>query len=165
MIARHAKSPCCSSQIRRFGKRRRQCAKCKKTWSIRPKKRGRPKRRTSRRVIERALLSRYTLRQLAEQRGMLSTPALLYRFRAALTKFLEQPPKPRMPDGPLVLLADGMRFKFAGKPWVLYLTAIKPCSGKTALFFDPMLIIGLEGAWRWERVFSLSLNWTLCRLN
>jgi len=85
---------------------------------------------------------------------MLSAPTLRYRFRAALTKFLKQPRRRHLPQGPLVLLADGMRFQFAGKPWVLYLTAIKPCSGKTALFFDPMLIIGREGAIRWEQAFA-----------
>jgi len=156
--------PCCASKIRRFGKRRRQCAQCNKTWSIRPKRRGRPKRRTSRAVIERALLSRYTLRQLAEQRGMLSAPTLRYRFRAALLKFVAQPRRLHLPGGPLILLADGMRFQFAGRPWVLYLTAVKSCSGKTALFFDPLLIIGREGAWRWERVFAVIPKDILCRI-
>jgi len=155
MIARHAKSPCCGSKIRRFGRRRRQCANCKKTWSIRPKKRGRPKRRTGLNVLKRALLSRYTLRQLAEQRGMLSAPTLRYRFRGALARFFKRPRNYKIPGGRLVLLADGMRFQFAGKPWVLYLTALKACAGANALFLDPLLIPGREGATRWEQVFAV----------
>jgi len=154
MIARHAKSPCCGGKVRRFGRRRRQCAQCKKTWSIRPRKRGRPKRRTSLTVLKRALLSRYTVRQLAEQRGMLSAPNLRHRFRGALARFVARPCDNKIPDGPLVLLADGMRFKFAGKLWVLYLTALKPCASEKALFLDPLLFAGGEAATRWRRAFA-----------
>jgi len=39
-------------------------------------------------------------------------------------------------------------------PWVLYLTALKPCSGKTAVFLDPMLLPGQEGATRWRQAFE-----------
>jgi DNA primase large subunit len=51
-------------------------------------------------------------------------------------------------------LADGLRFHFAKRPWVLYLTAVKSCAGKTAVFFDPLLLHGKEGAFRWEQVFQ-----------
>ena len=37
----HAKSPCCSADAVRFGKRRKQYAEYKKTWRIRKKQRGR----------------------------------------------------------------------------------------------------------------------------
>src|ERR1700690_3004668 len=123
MVARHAKSPCCGCKVRRFGGRRRQCSDCKKTWSIRKKKRGRPRIRPRNAVIERTLLGRYTLRQLAKERGLLSAPTLRYRFRQALVRFVELPRQYRVPNEPLILLADGMRFQFAGKPWVLYLMA------------------------------------------
>ena len=165
MIARHAKSPCCGAKVRRFGRRRRQCAQCKKTWSIRPRKRGRPKRRTSLTVLKRALLSRYTVRQLAEQRGMLSAPNLRHRFRGALARFVARPCSRQIPEGPLVLLADGMRFQFAGKPWVLYLTALKSCASASALFLDPLLLPGREGASRWLQAFAAIPNGAKSRIS
>jgi hypothetical protein len=47
-----------------------------------------------------------------------------------------------------------MRFQFSGKPWVLYLTALKSCAGTNALFLDPLLVLGKEGATRWEQAFA-----------
>ena len=85
---------------------------------------------------------------------MLSAPALRYRFRRALARYTKGQRTYRIPHGPLVLLADGMRFQFAGKPWVLYLTALKPCLGANAIFLDPLLIPGKEGAMRWEQAFA-----------
>ena len=73
---------------------------------------------------------------------------------ARLWCVVELPRQYRVPNEPLILLADGMRFQFAGKPWVLYLMAVRPCSGKTALFLDPCLIPGQEGARRWERALQ-----------
>lgn len=155
MITKHTKSPCCDSKISRFGKRRRQCTKCKKTWSIRKKKRGRPNLRINNNLIKRVLVDRYTVRQLAERRGMISVPTARYRFRKSVSSFITSPRIFPIRNGPLLLLADGMRFQFKEKIWVLYLTAIKPCNEAIAYFLDPILIPGNEGASRWEHVFAV----------
>lgn len=91
---------------------------------------------------------------------MLTAPTLRYRFRGALTRFVGLPRNYRMPRGPLILLADGMRFQFVGKPWVLYLRALKPCAGASALFLDPVLAAGRERATQWEQVFA-DMPWRL----
>jgi hypothetical protein len=101
-----------------------------------------------------ALLNKYTLRQLAQRRARLALPTFRYRFRQALHRFVTRPGPQQIPRGPLVLLADGLWFQFEGKPWVLYLTALKPCAGKAAFFLDPLLIAGKEGATRWEQAFA-----------
>ena len=105
-------------------------------------------------LLNEALLNRYTLRQLARRRAGLALPTFRYRFRQALHRFVERRGPKRIPHGALVLLADGLWFRFAGKPWVLYLTALKPCAGKSAFFLDPLLIAGKEGATRWEQAFA-----------
>ena len=154
MITLHAKSPCCGATVRRFGQRRRQCTQCHQTWRIRVKKRGRPQTRIHVEVLHKVLLRRFTLCQLLERRSTLSLPAFRYRFRQTLQRFVKQKPVHQIPQGPLILLADGMRFKFSGKVWVLYLTALKSCHRKEAVFLDPLLISGMEGAKRWEQVFA-----------
>jgi len=53
-----------------------------------------------------------------------------------------------------VLLADGLWFEFDGVPWVLYLTALKPCRGNYATFLDPLLLPGKEGASRWQQALA-----------
>lgn len=154
MKSKHAKSPCCAARIRRFGPRRRQCLLCKRTWTVRPKRRGRPRHRIPVTLLNEALLNKYTLRQLAQRRARVALPTFRYRFRQALHRFVTRPSPKQIPRGPLVLLADGLWFQFEGKPWVLYLTALKPCAGKSAFFLAPLLIAGKEGATRWEQAVA-----------
>lgn len=151
---KHANSPCCRARIWRFGPRRRQCFRCRRTWTIRTKRRGRPRYRSSALNLKKVFLEGYTLRQLASRRSPLSLAGRHYRFRQALQRLVSGSGFRRLPAGPLVLLADGLWFKFAGKHWVLYLTALKSCSGNTAHFLDPVLLMGSEGASKWERVFT-----------
>lgn len=159
MNTKHAKSPCCHTLIHRFGKRRRQCCSCKRTWSIRPKKRGRPPVRmsSSREVLNQVLLEKFTLQQLVSKRPQLSLSSFRHRFRQILRRFVDSSvshQKRVIPQGPLILLADGLWFNFKNKHWILYLIALKACHGKTAVFLDPILIPGREGASKWRQVFA-----------
>jgi len=128
MKTKHAKSPCCHAQFYRFGHRRRQCSSCKKTWSIRPKKRGRPNARISSNILNQVFLEKYTLSQLIQRRPSLRLLNLRHRFRQVLNRFVTAPSPQELPSGPLILLADGLWFHFHGKPWILYLTALRSSS-------------------------------------
>lgn len=96
----------------------------------------------------------FTLSQLSSRRGGVALPAYRYRFRQALQRFVARPSPQTIPRGPLVLLADGLWFQFERVPWVLYLTALKPCKGNYAVFLDPLLFPGKEGASRWQQAFA-----------
>ena len=154
MPPQHAKSPCCGDWIRRFGQRRRQCRRCKKTWSIRPKKRGRPSKPAPDSALSDVFLKRYSLQHLAIRRPGLKLPAFRKRFRQTLHRFVSRPSRTTLPEGPLVLLMDGLWFRFGGKPWVLYLIALKSCREQTATFLDPVIIEGKEGAFKWEQAVA-----------
>lgn len=84
----------------------------------------------------------------------MALPAYRYRFRQALRRFVRRPSPQKVPHGPLVLLADGLWFEFDGIPWVLYLTALKPCRANHATFLDPLLLPGREGATRWQQAVA-----------
>lgn len=94
------------------------------------------------------------MRQLRSRRKGIALPAYRYRFRQALRRFLARRSPQQIPRGPLVLLADGLWFEFDGRPWVLYLTALKSCAGTHAVFLDPQLFPGKEGASRWQQVVA-----------
>lgn len=96
----------------------------------------------------------FTLGQLFSKRPGVALPAYRYRFRQALHRFVARPSPQKIPRGPLVLLADGLWFQFEGVPWVLYLTALKPCRGNYATFLDPLLLPGREGATRWQQALA-----------
>lgn len=154
MKTKHAKSPCCNVKIYKFGHRRRQCSACKRTWSIRKKKRGRPRIRIQSDVLKQVFLEKYTLNHLAKRRSAIGLANFRYRFRQTLERFVEYPSPQKLPSGPLVLLADGIWFRFRKRRWILHLMALKSCSDNTAVFLDPILRLGNEGKSGWEQVFS-----------
>jgi hypothetical protein len=81
-------------------------------------------------------------------------PAFRHRFRQTLRRFVARPCPRKIPSGPLILVADGLWFFFRDQPWILYLAALKPCSGETAIFLDPLLLPGKEGITRWHQVVA-----------
>src|SRR5262245_30468668 len=56
--------------------------------------------------------------------------------------------------GPLVLILDGLYFRFRGKDWVLYMMALKPCHRARAVFLDPVLQPGRENMQGWSHAFT-----------
>jgi hypothetical protein len=153
MNSLHAKSPCCRAKIHRFGSRRRQCSRCKRTWSIRRKKRGRKRWRNSPGLLEAILVQGRSLKSLAPRPG-LTQQAMGHRWRQTLRRFVFRPRVLRLPRGPLVLILDGLYFRFRGKDWVLYVMAVKPCHQNRAIFLDPVLLAGRENMQGWSQAFT-----------
>jgi hypothetical protein len=149
----HAKSPCCRAKIYHFGSRRRQCSQCKRTWRIRKKRRGRKPRRVRTGVLKAVLLDGRTLKTLAPRYGI-TDRGLSRRFRRSLQSFVSRPRALRVPRGPLILVLDGLYFRFRGKDWVLYQMAVKPCHQNRAVFLDPVLRKGRENMQGWSQAIA-----------
>ena len=154
MATQHAKSPCCRGRINRFGKRRRQCGICKRTWRIRQKQRGRKRKRLADQLLHRILLERHTIVQ--EQRRLhISRNAIAERYANAMRATARKPYFiESLPGGQYALLGDGLYFKFKRREWVMYLMAVKPVRGKKACFLDPVLLEGRECYERWIRAIA-----------
>lgn len=158
MAPKHAKSPCCGAPVRRFGKRRRQCTDCKRTWRIRRKKRGRPRSRHATALLGRILIGGHTLKQEARHLPRLGRSGIARRFEHALCAFVASA-SPRLPRGPYVLVVDGVYFKFERREWVLYLMALKPLHSCQMYFLDPVLEKGREMIEAWyEAVDTIPLQ-------
>ena len=153
MHSLHAKSPCCSAKIYHFGSRRRQCSHCNRTWRIRNKRRGRKPRRAYPQSLKAVFLDGRTLKTLAPRYG-LTHQGLSRRFRRELRKFGARSRRVRLPTGPLILVLDGLYFRFRGKDWVLYVMALKPCHQNRAIFLDPVLLPGRENMQGWSQAFT-----------
>lgn len=149
MTTQHAKSLCCRGRINRFGKRRRQCGICKRTWSIREKRRGRKRKRIAVGLLNRILLERHTIAH--EERYLrLSRNAIAERYANAMRTITAQPYSIQsLPRGLYALIVDGLYFKFRRREWVMYLMAVKPTRGRKAYFLDPVLLEGRECYERW----------------
>ena len=149
----HAKSRCCRAKIYHFGSRRRQCSQCKRTWRVRKKRRGRKPRRARAGVLKAVLLDGRTLKTLAPRYG-LTDRGLSRRFRRSLRSFVSRPRALRVPRGPLVLVLDGLYFRFGGKDSVLYQMGVKPCHLNRAIFLDPVLLPGRENLRGWSQAIA-----------
>jgi hypothetical protein len=149
----HANSPCCRAKIYHFGSRRRQCSQCNRTWTIRKKRRGRKPQRARPGVLKAVLLDGRTLKTLAPRYG-LTPQGLSWRFRRTLRQFASRSRTLRLRRGPLVLVLDGLYFRFRRKDWVLYQMAVKPCHHNRAFFLDPVLLPGRENLRGWSQAIA-----------
>lgn len=154
MAPRHAKSACCGASVRRFGKRRRQCTRCKRTWSIRKKRRGPKPKRTARALLSRILVDGQTLKEEARHFGSLGQSGIARRFEKELRSFVAEP-APRLPRRPYALVIDGVYFTFERREWVLYLMALKPAHSHRMYFLDPVLVKGRERLGVWDETFDV----------
>src|SRR5262245_25383655 len=103
----HAKSPCCRAAIRHFGGKRRQCRACLRTWTLRPRRRGRPKRRINKLLLRRVMQGHLLVR-LADPKFQLTPQTLSARFRKDADDFLEARWPKWYPPGRLVLISDAL---------------------------------------------------------
>ncbi len=80
-----------------------------------------------------------------------SVEAIRQRCRIGCRELVDARSLPDLPPGtdPLVLVADGLWFRFKRKTWVAYNMAVKPTGTQTAYFLDPVMLAGREDAKNW----------------
>lgn len=147
----HLKSPCCQEIVQRFGGKRRRCAGCGKTWTIRPKKRGRKSIRRFKNPVTEILSQGITLTSWAS-RHHISQANASQQFHRALAKFNSKPNI--IPSGPYILLTDGLWFIFRKQNWVMFLLALKPLKEHQAYFLDPVLLPEGESYENWTSALA-----------
>ncbi len=149
----HLKSPCCQENIQHFGGKRRKCAGCGRTWTVRPKRRGRKSiRRFKNPVVE--IFGQGTTLTAWAKHHQLTVSNASRQFQRSLTKFLNKSAKLVMPPGPYVLLVDGLWFIFKKQKWAMFLLALKPVSKNKAYFLDPVLLVGGESYENWTMALA-----------
>jgi hypothetical protein len=144
-------SRCCGSVIWRIGSRRRQCSRCLRTWRVWKNKRGRRPRKNHERLLNQVFREKRSLTQLAKTQGF-TRQAFSYRFLQALSRDLSRGRRPSasLSSDRLILVADGLWFRFRNRPWVLYQMALRPVESNTAMLIDPLLLRGRETKAGWE---------------
>lgn len=151
----HEKSSCCGAAVRRFGGKRRQCVKCRKTWSIHPRRRGRKLKRGSCirviRYLTNARISSYA-------RAALSHTAA-DRFEADLRRsrdlFLRTSAWRTLPnEPPLIAVADAFVKCIRGRWYTLYLILIRRSVETHAVIAPLLLLPGTETHAGWQDAFG-----------
>lgn len=151
----HAKSSCCEAKIVRFGERRKQCTKCRRTWRTRKKKRGRKQKRVSKYIVAKYFSN--TLPSFygkAKERGKKSDSDE-YRLQKSRDLFIRTTAWPILPeDGPLILVADAKRKKVRGKMTTVYIILVRAISDTTAFVHRPHIETENETVAGWDRAFD-----------
>ena len=155
MGTQRAKSPCCSVKFIRFGNRRRQCSKCKKTWRIRQKKRGQKTKYESEdfviKYLDRKVPTLYTLAKIKNS----SARQLRLKLRRSLFTFVHNNPWPSIPDAkPLIALADGMIININQTTYTFYFILLREINTKKAIITKPYIRRGTEVAQGWYEAFN-----------
>ncbi|MAG44518.1 hypothetical protein CL633_01380 [bacterium] len=149
----HAKSPCCGVKIYRFGNRRRQCPGCKKTWSIRQKKRGRKQIRVHPVLEKIAFASQESLRHKAK-RLKKSRELIRRRHARSIDNLLKKIPKPVPPKGNLIAIIDGLSTRFKKREYTVYLILLRSIKSNKAIAMEPVFLEGHERISDWETAFN-----------
>lgn len=153
----HEKSPCCRGQIYLFGARRRQCSLCKKTWRVWKKKRGRRKNRYSFKT-----LFQYFEGKLI--RSKLEHRTLSARLRNILKKFNDRTPWPMIPEGPLIVIADGLIEFIEKKIHCVYFVLVRSIFSSQAIILPPYIQSEKETCAGWQKTFASIPNNVLNRI-
>lgn len=161
----HEKSPCCRGKVLRFGKRRRQCKLCKKTWRAWQKKLGRKQNRASpefaKKYLKREIVSLYVL----ARSGRKTESKLKHKLKKSLDKFLRStrwlaPPS----NEPVIIIADAMIITIGKQPHAIYFVLLKPINSNKAVIAEPHIKKGTESWLGWQETFSKLPTTTLASI-
>lgn len=155
MMNHHVKSPCCRASVIRFGKRRRQCTICRKTWRIRLKRRGRKATRVSAQRVSQYLRHELpSLYALARASGKHREALRIQLIRSRET-FLDETPWPLLPtDTPVILIADAMVCEIEGAWLTVYLMLVRRAGESQAFIHQPYIAAGTETPMGWHAAFA-----------
>ena len=141
----HEKSPCCQEKIIKYGRRRRQCIGCCRTWRVWIKRRGRKQRRPSLKTVGMYLSSR-----LSNNRHD-SGPKRSARLRKNLTIFNQKVFWPDIPiENDLILIGDAFLQTFNDSYWTIFCFLVRSADSDKAIILPPVIRKGNEhsdGGW------------------
>ena len=146
----HAKTPCCKGKIINFGKRRRQCVLCKKTWRIRIKKRGRKIKRPQTKTLICYLKNKTaTLSSMSERKNS-SRGKIQNRTKRNLDFFLKNYCWEEIPANcNLIIIADAM-IKYIENEWyTFYFVLVRDVNSNKAIILPPYIQKGRETCDGW----------------
>ncbi len=148
-----ANGACTHPKWIKFGGRRRQCVACKKTWTVRAKKRG-PKPLKHRVTnLERTFVEKLTLVQQSHRTNT-SANGLSKRHAKSLMSLCDKPWLHTLPTGSLILVMDAVWFPIDGEQHTLYLTGFRAIENETLHFLPPILRLGHESQKEWREILN-----------
>ena len=127
MNKKHGKSPCCRERVRRFVERRRQCSRCKRTWRVWERKRGRKKLRVNKNLVHRFIRNRLLPTRPERTTGKKTRNKNQYRLsQSRHSCFLNCPWKKLPRNGKFIAVADALIKRVGRKRHTWYFVLVRP---------------------------------------
>lgn len=146
-------SDCGHVRVYGHGARRRRCADCGATWTIRAKRRGRRPRKRRAALVAQTFTRPYTLTERARGAGT-SVRVWQQRHAAALRILTARPWPHHAPHGDLILVLDALWHTVDGEEWTTYLLGLRAVAGEDLVFLRPILRPGHESQEQWREVIG-----------
>lgn len=141
----------------RLGKRRRQCGLCKKTWTPRPRRRGRRRKRSRPHFSYQVVRENRSLRGIAETRGV-GREYVRRNFHRSLDLLLslklKPPEKLLTKTGNLLIIADAIFAKCSGEEIAIIFVYLRPVSRDIATLASIITERGGESECFWDKAIS-----------
>ena len=147
----HEESHSCIRSAWIHSERRRRCALCKKTWTLRKKRRGRRRSPPDRNLLKKIFVERQRLKQIASVRlHRISSSGASRRLKRAMGRKEEKAIARGFNAPSYILLIDALWYRFGDQRYTLYLRALRRMNGHTARFLPPLLLSGKESLTGWQ---------------
>lgn len=153
------KSKCCKAKVIKHGGKRRQCKACKRTWSVKKRKRGRKAKRISKKYVDKVFKDNMYVKNI-EKTSKLKTKNIYKRFKKSLESFATEENKPHIKGDGFIFIIDAKSKYFKNKTnfqkelWTIYSIVVKPIDSNEGHILDPILRKGKESATNWIRIFK-----------
>lgn len=149
---------CRHHAVHGHGPRRRRCADCGTTWTVRAKRRGRKPRKHRTAIVRRTFTHQQTV--VARAAATRIDADTWRKHHAATLRILLARAWPhRPPHGNLILILDALWHTIDGEEWTTYLLGLRAIDGEEIVFLRPILRPGHESQEQWrEAVGTIPKN-------
>lgn len=154
MLKKHLKSACCRAHVIQYGGKRRQCVSCRRTWTVRPKRRGRKRFRAPVDLIERYFSGSISSIRSFAKRNHWDRDRAQQKIRRSLVRYAAKHKNDwfaSIPiDGKLVAIADAIWHRLDGEKITIFIILLRPINSNNAIILPPIFVSGHEDGKGWE---------------
>lgn len=149
------KSLCCGVVVWRFGKRRRRCSLCKKTWRAHFRRQGRKQKRQRPRFSLRVITENRSLRSLAENDHS-GREKIRKRFHRSLESLIRISSRISLSKNePLIAIADALHTHCEKHDIIIPIILLRPVNSEEAKLELLDALNGGESERNWRRAFKM----------
>lgn len=145
----------CGGIIIRWGGRRRRCGRCKATWSMWKRRRGRRRKRVAVTLVHQYVRRELPSLSIAAQKRAQSKDQLQRSLKQSREFFVTDTQWPTIYSGNrLIVIADAVMVHAEKRIYTFYLLLLRPVDGNRAIITKPYIQEGKESWQGWQYAFQ-----------